>query len=124
MKKMTPTANSIGIVGAIPLLAGCILPAGAANALNTQILVSGPLVKEPVAVRYSRATSPMGSLKVNGLPSQPLHNFRTDALAFTPEVAHQDPDGPAKNSAANKAMKTRATDALQTRLAAAQPNHH
>lgn len=91
--------------------------------MNTQILVSSPLVKEPVDVRYSWATSPMGNLKVNGIPSQPLHNFRTDNGRFEPEVAHQDPEGPAKNSAAIKALKAQATAALQTRLAAAQPNN-
>jgi sialate O-acetylesterase len=91
--------------------------------MNTQILVSSPLVKEPVDVRYSWATSPMGNLKVNGIPSQPLHNFRTDNGRFEPEVAHQDPEGPAKNSAAIKTLKNQATAALQTRLAAAQPNN-
>ena len=91
--------------------------------MNTQILVSSPLVKEPVDVRYSWATSPMGNLKVNGIPSQPLHNFRTDKGGFAPEVAHQDPEGQAKNSEAIKALKAQATAALQTRLAAAQPNN-
>ena len=86
---------------------------------NTQILVSSPLVKEPVNVRYSWATSPMGNLKVNGLPSQPLHNFRTDNEKFAPEVSHLDPDGPAKNSEAIKKLKAEATAALQTRLKSA-----
>jgi sialate O-acetylesterase len=44
----------------------------------TKICVWSPLVKEPVAVRYAWATSPMGNLKVNGKPWLPLHNFRTD----------------------------------------------
>lgn len=87
--------------------------------MNTQILVSSPLVKEPAAVRYSWATSPMGNLKVNGIPSQPLHNFRTDDAKFTPEVEHQDSDGPAKNSAAIKTLKAEASAALKTRLEAA-----
>lgn len=87
---------------------------------NTQILVSSPLVKEPVHVRYLWATSPMGNLKVNGLPSQPLHNFRTDHEKFAPEVAHQDPDGPAKNSEAIKRIKAEVGAALQTRLNAAK----
>jgi sialate O-acetylesterase len=89
--------------------------------MNSQILVSSPLVAEPVAVRYAWATSPMGNLKVNGLPSQPLHNFRTDDGRFEPEVAHQDPEGQAKNSAAIKTLKAQASAALQTRLAGAQP---
>jgi sialate O-acetylesterase len=44
----------------------------------TQVIVWSPLVKEPVAVRYAWATSPMGNLKVNGKPWLPLHSFRTD----------------------------------------------
>jgi sialate O-acetylesterase len=44
----------------------------------TKILVWSPLVKEPVAVRYAWATSPMGNLKVNGKEWLPLHSFRTD----------------------------------------------
>jgi sialate O-acetylesterase len=44
----------------------------------TKIIVWSPLVKEPVAVRYAWATSPMGNLKVNGKPWLPLHSFRTD----------------------------------------------
>lgn len=83
---------------------------------NTQILVSSPLVKEPAVVRYSWADSPMGNLKVNGMPSQPLHNFRTDDEKFAPEVTHQDPDGPAKNSEAIKKYKEQAAAALQKRL--------
>jgi sialate O-acetylesterase len=43
-----------------------------------QIIVWSPLVKEPAAVRYAWATSPMGNLKVNGKPWLPLHSFRTD----------------------------------------------
>lgn len=43
-----------------------------------KIYVSSPLVKEPVAVRYAWATSPMGNLKVNGMDYLPLHSFRTD----------------------------------------------
>ena len=83
---------------------------------STQILVSSPLVKEPAHVRYSWANSPMGNLKVNGIPSQPLHNFRTDAEKFAPEVSHLDPEGPAKNSETIKKLKAEATAALQTRL--------
>jgi sialate O-acetylesterase len=86
------------------------------NAQNKQILVSSPLVLEPVSVRYAWARSPMGNLKVNGIPWQPLHSFRTDDIDFTPEVAHQDPEGPAKNSAEIKLLKEKAALALQTRL--------
>ncbi len=44
-----------------------------------KIYVWSPLVKQPAAVRYAWATSPMGNLKVDGKPWQPLHGFRTDA---------------------------------------------
>jgi sialate O-acetylesterase len=82
---------------------------------NKQILVSSPLVKEPVSVRYAWARAPMGNLKVNGIPWQPLHSFRTDAIDFTPEVTHQDPDGKAKNSEAIKSLKAQAAEALKAR---------
>jgi sialate O-acetylesterase len=42
------------------------------------VYVWSPLVKEPAAVRYAWATSPMGNLKVNGKPWLPLPSFRTD----------------------------------------------
>ena len=87
---------------------------------NKQIFVSSPLVKEPTAVRYAWARSPMGNLKVNGIPWQPLHSFRTDTIDFTPEVAHQDPDGAKKNSEAIRALKTEAATALKARLEASQ----
>ena len=82
---------------------------------NKQILVSSPLVKEPVSVRYAWARAPLGNLKVDGIPWQPLHSFRTDAIDFTPEVTHQDPDGKAKNSEAIKALKAQAAEALKAR---------
>ena len=85
---------------------------------NRQILVSSSLVKEPVAVRYAWARSPMGNLKVGGIPWQPLHSFRTDDIAFSPEVSHSDPDGPKANSAAIKVLKAQAAAALKTRLEA------
>ena len=44
----------------------------------TKIYVWSPLVKQPVAVRYGWATSPMGNLKVNGKAWLPLASFRTD----------------------------------------------
>ena len=86
---------------------------------NKQILVSSPLVKEPVAVRYAWARSPMGNLKVEGLPWQPLHSFRTDDTPFEPEVRHNDPEGKTKNSEAIKALRAQAAAALKTRLEAA-----
>ena len=83
---------------------------------NKQILVSSPLVQEPVAVRYAWACSPMGNLKVEGKPWQPLHSFRTDAWDFTAEVKHSDPDGPQKNSEAIKEMSNQAKACLARRL--------
>ena len=83
---------------------------------NRQIVVYSPLVKEPMAVRYAWARSPMGNLKVNGIPWQPLNSFRTDDIDFAAEVTHMDPEGPAKNSEAIKALKSQASAALQTRL--------
>ena len=46
---------------------------------RTKLYVWSPLVKEPVAVRYAWARSPMGNLKVNGKPWQPVPGFRTDS---------------------------------------------
>ena len=60
---------------------------------RTQISVSSPLLPAPVSVRYAWSRSPMGNLKVDGIPWQPLHSFRTDTIDFSPEVAHQDPEG-------------------------------
>lgn len=85
---------------------------------NKQILISSPLVKEPVSVRYAWARSPMGNLKVEGKPWQPLHSFRTDKLDFTPEVKHSDPDGQKKNSEAIKKMRDQAKANLAHRLKA------
>ncbi len=83
---------------------------------NKQIIVSSPLVNEPMAVRYAWALSPMGNLKVNGIPWQPLPSFRTDNIDFAAEVTHMDPEGNTKNSQAIKAEKAKASTALQTRL--------
>ncbi len=92
------------------------------NALkNKQVLVWSPLVKEPAAVRYAWARSPMGNLKVEGKPWQPLHSFRTDAWDFTPEVKHSDADGPKKNSEAIKALMASAKANLAKRLEAEKP---
>ncbi|NQT36880.1 MAG: hypothetical protein HQ581_05300, partial [Planctomycetes bacterium] len=85
---------------------------------NKEILVSSPLVKEPVAVRYAWARSPMGNLKVEGKPWQPLHNFRTDTWDFHAEVEHSDPDGQKKNSEAIKEMRDQAKDCLARRVEA------
>jgi sialate O-acetylesterase len=73
------------------------------------------LVQSPVSVRYAWARAPMGNLKVDGIPWQPLHSFRTDAIDFSPEVTHQDPDGKTKNSEAIKALKGQAAEALKAR---------
>ncbi|MGY8770950.1 MAG: hypothetical protein ACKVH8_21275 [Pirellulales bacterium] len=81
-----------------------------------QIVVSCPLVNEPLSVRYAWARSPMGNLKVNGIPWQPLPSFRTDNIDFAAEVTHMDPDGQKKNSEAIKLLKSQASEALQTRL--------
>jgi hypothetical protein len=51
------------------------------------------MVKEPKAVRYSWASSPLGNLKVSGNPALPLQNFRTDSWDY-PEV--EDPSTIAK----------------------------
>ena len=87
---------------------------------HKQILVSSPLVKSPVSVRYAWARAPMGNLKVDGIPWQPLHSFRTDEIDFSAEVTHQDPDGPKKNSEAVKALKAAAAEALQHRSASSE----
>jgi sialate O-acetylesterase len=83
---------------------------------NTQIVVSSSMVPTPATVRYAWARSPMGNLKVDGIPWQPLHSFRTDGIIFSPEVTHQDPEGSKTNSEAFKALKAAATLALKTRL--------
>ncbi len=43
------------------------------------IHVWSPLVKEPVAVRYAWATSPMGNLSHGGIQDRPFPSFRTDS---------------------------------------------
>jgi len=52
---------------------------GVPRASRPQLYVWSPLVKEPVAVRYAWARSPMGNLKINGKPWQPVPSFRTDS---------------------------------------------
>ncbi|HIF12897.1 MAG TPA: hypothetical protein EYQ82_07835 [Dehalococcoidia bacterium] len=83
---------------------------------NKQILVSSPVVSEPTSVRYAWSRSPMANLKVNGMPWQPLHSFRTDAIALSAEVTHMDPDGARKNGEAFKVLKAEAAAALKTRV--------
>jgi len=73
----------------------------------TQIIVWSPLVKEPVAVRYAWATSPMGNLKVNGKPWQPLHSFRTDHWDW-PEN-----EDPAENAVTRQQAKEKAQEAAE-----------
>jgi len=77
------------------------------NCDTTKILVWSPLVKEPVAVRYAWARSPMGNLKVNGKAWQPLQSFRTDAWDW--------PESDDLMTAAldRDKMKVRKEDALQ-----------
>ena len=86
------------------------------NERYKQILVSSPLVKEPKYVRYAWSRAPMGNLKVNGMPWQPLFSFRTDTTPWPAEMSHMDPEGPAKNSAIIKELKAKAAEALKTRL--------
>jgi sialate O-acetylesterase len=83
---------------------------------NRQVVVSSPLVREPVAVRYAWARSPMGNLKVDGKPWQPLQSFRTDSWDFTAEVKHSDPDGPKKNAEIIKEQMAKAKANLTKRL--------
>jgi len=52
---------------------------GVPRASRPPLYVWSPLVKEPVAVRYAWARSPMGNLKINGKPWQPVPSFRTDS---------------------------------------------
>jgi sialate O-acetylesterase len=52
---------------------------------TTTVRVWSPLVKEPKAVRYGWATSPMGNLKIGGKPWLPFPSFRTDTWNY-PEV--------------------------------------
>jgi len=78
----------------------------------TQIVVWSPLVKEPVAVRYAWATSPMGNLKVNGKPWLPLHSFRTDDWDW-PES--EDPAESLVDRAKSREMNTEATERSEHR---------
>ena len=73
-----------------------------------KIYVSSPLVKEPVAVRYAWATSPLGNLKVNGKDYLPLPSFRTDNWDW-PEAG---PDTDAVDRDASKKMATECSERL------------
>jgi hypothetical protein len=68
-----------------PLQAGKNFGGNARACDTTTIRVWSPMVKEPKAVRYGWATSPLGNLKVGGRQWLPLHSFRTDSWDY-PEV--------------------------------------
>ena len=72
-----------------------------------KLFVWSPLVKEPVAVRYAWARSPMGNLKVNGKPWQPVHSFRTDERDW-PEN-----EDPAENAVTRTQAKEMAQEAAE-----------
>ena len=78
----------------------------------TQIIVWSPLVKEPLAVRYAWATSPMGNLKVNGKPWLPLHSLRTDDRDW-PE--NEDPAESLVDRTKSRAMNTGAVERCEYR---------
>jgi sialate O-acetylesterase len=98
------------------MASGALRPTKDKSLANRQIIVSSPLVTEPVSVRYAWARGPMGNLKVDGKPWQPLHSFRTDTIDFSAEVTHMDPDGPKKNADELKKLKEAAAAALKARL--------
>ncbi len=79
---------------------------------RTKLFVFSPLVKEPMAVRYARARSPMGNLKVNGKPWQPLHSFRTDEWDW-PE--NEDPVENAVDRTQSKEMAQEAAQRCERR---------
>jgi len=79
---------------------------------TTKIYVWSPLVKEPVAVRYGWATSPMGNLKVNGKEYLPLHSFRTDDWDW-PES--EDPAESLVDRGKSRAMQQEAAERLEYR---------
>lgn len=82
-------------------------PGGNARTHDTStIRVWSPLVKEPKAVRYGWATSPMGNLKVDGKPWQPLPSFRTDNWDY-PES-----EDPAVTPGSERKQATEAATAL------------
>ena len=93
-----------------PLQAGKKPGSNARSCDTTTIRVWSPLVKEPKAVRYGWATSPLGNLKVGGKPWLPLQSFRTDSWDY-PEV--EDPATIAPID--SKALKTEAAATVMDR---------
>jgi len=79
---------------------------------TTKVVVWSPLVKEPVAVRYGWATSPMGNLKVGGKPWLPLQSFRTDEWDW-PES--EDPAESLVSRGESRRMKREAAERLEYR---------
>ncbi|MHC4202577.1 MAG: sialate O-acetylesterase family protein [Planctomycetota bacterium] len=79
---------------------------------TTKIHVWSPLVKEPVAVRYAWAASPMGNLKVNGKEWLPLQSFRTDAWDWPED---EDPSVSAVDRGKSKAMNKEAAERCEYR---------
>jgi sialate O-acetylesterase len=77
-----------------------------------KLFVWSPLVQEPVAVRYAWARSPMGNLKVEGKPWQPLHSFRTDEWDW-PES--EDPAESLVDRAKSRAMQQEAAERCEYR---------
>lgn len=77
-----------------------------------KLFVWSPLVKEPVAVRYAWARSPMGNLKVNAKPWQPLQSFRTDAWDW-PE--NEDPAQEVHGKAESKERAQKAAERCERR---------
>jgi sialate O-acetylesterase len=82
------------------------------NCDTKTIHVWSPLVKEPVAVRYAWATSPMGNLKVNGKQWLPLHSSRTDNWHW-PES--EDPAEGLVDRAKSRAMAKEAAERCEYR---------
>jgi sialate O-acetylesterase len=78
----------------------------------TKIVVWSPLVRQPAAVRYAWARSPMGNLKVNGKAWLPLQSFRTDKWDW-PES--EDPAENLVDRGKNRAMQQEAAERLEYR---------
>jgi len=78
----------------------------------TKVYVWSPLVKQPTAVRYGWATSPMGNLKVSGKPWLPLQSFCTDSWDW-PES--DDPTVSAVDRAKGREMQQDAAERLEFR---------
>ena len=78
----------------------------------TKAIVWSPLVKQPVAVRYAWARSPMGNLKINGKEWLPLQSFRTDEWDW-PES--EDPSESLVDRGKSRAMQQEAAERLEYR---------